>query len=325
VLEVLTPGLLSTVQDAGRPGWAHLGVPRAGACDPWSLAVANLLLGNPVEAAALEITLLGPELAVRGDGVVGLAGADLGAWVPEEERPLDPGRAHRLRAGTTVAFRGGAEGAGVRCYLALSGGIDVPVVLGSRSTCLAGAFGGLDGRALRPGDLLAPARADDPAAAGRRLPREARDALPGVRVVAGPHPELLTSDLLEALLATAWSVGAQSDRTGLRLEGAASLPVDASLGRMVSQPMVWGAVQVTPEGMPICLLADHQTVGGYPVATVVISADRPRIGQLGPGDEVTFSVVTLAEADAALRQQRERLAALAAMLGAPGRSAPSRR
>jgi allophanate hydrolase subunit 2 len=150
-----------------------------------------------------------------------------------------------------------------------------------------------------------------------------------VRVVAGPHVRLLPAGLLEALLGTAWAVGAQSDRTGLRLEGPA-LPSAGSAasggwaglaGRMVSQPMVWGAIQVTPEGLPICLLADHQTVGGYPVAAVVISADRPLIGQLGPGDELTLSLVTLAEAEAALHEQKRRLAALAARLAPVGGSA----
>jgi allophanate hydrolase subunit 2 len=147
-----------------------------------------------------------------------------------------------------------------------------------------------------------------------------------VRVVAGPHLRLLPAGLLEALLGTAWSVGAQSDRTGLRLDGPGLMSAGwagsaASAGRMVSQPMVWGAVQVTPEGLPICLLADHQTVGGYPVAAVVISADRPVIGQLGPGDEVAFSLVTLAEAEVALHEQRQRLARLAARLAPMGRSA----
>ena len=156
-LEVLEAGVLTSIQDAGRPDWTHLGVPIGGACDPWSRAVANLLIGNDAGAAAVEMTLVGATFEVRVPVTVGLAGADLGGIVRESGRPLAPGRTHRLEVGSTIAFPGSADAAarsGARAYLALPGGIDVPLVLGSASTALGAGFGGIDGRRLGAGDVL---------------------------------------------------------------------------------------------------------------------------------------------------------------------------
>ncbi|HUS14214.1 MAG TPA: biotin-dependent carboxyltransferase family protein, partial [Chloroflexia bacterium] len=202
--------MLSTVQDGGRPELAHLGVPRAGACDPWALAAANTLLGNPADAAALEITVAGPELQVLATCVVALAGADLGAHVPEEGRLLPPGAAYLLRGGTRLAFKGGS---GARAYVALPGGIAVPPVLGSAATYLAGGFGGVGGRALRPGDRLRARTPEDRRAAGRRwpeqLPGPAYAGTPIVRVLPGPHGAWFAPDALQALVASEWEVGPQ--------------------------------------------------------------------------------------------------------------------
>lgn len=329
--EVLGPGLLSTIQDAGRPGAASLGVPRSGACDPWSLAVANLLLGNEPGDAALEVTLVGPELRVLRSGSVALAGADLGAFDVDEERPLAPGGSHRLRAGSTLVFRGPPSGtggstgpgtagaaAGARAYLAVPGGFDVPVVLGSRSTCLVGAFGGLDGRALRPGDRLAAAAVDgrpDEPDAGARWPDSFAAAAPDspIRVLAGPHAGSLPPAARDGLVEAPWHVAPASDRMGLRLDGE-PLADAAAGGSIVSIPVTWGAVQLPPGGRPIVLLADHQTVGGYPVIACVIGADLPRLGQLQPGAAVRFAWTDLATARAARRDQAAALAAGAAIL-----------
>jgi antagonist of KipI len=330
MLEVVSPGLLSTVQDAGRTGYADLGVPSAGACDPHALAVANLLLDNPLDAPALEITIAGPELRAAGTCVIALAGADLGAYLVEAERPLAPGGAYLLRGGVTLAFAGGAHGA--RAYLALPGGLAVPRVLGSASTYLAGGFGGLDGRPLRAGDVLRPVDVDDFHAAGRRWPapsllspfplrergRGVRPVAPlTVRVVPGPHAGHFAPDALDTLLAATWEVGPQSDRMGLRLRGpvlAHSAPARAEL---VSQGIVWGALQVPADGQPIALLADHQTVGGYPVLAVAIRADWPLLAQLPPGAPVRFALTTIAEAQAAHRAQQAALRTEAARLQRP--------
>ncbi|HMA34744.1 MAG TPA: biotin-dependent carboxyltransferase family protein [Chloroflexia bacterium] len=317
MLEVITPGLLSTVQDAGRLDYTDLGVPRAGACDPWALAAANLLLGNPPGAAALEITIAGPALRARQTGVVALAGADLGAWIAPEDRALAPGGAYLLRAGATLAFRGGPRGA--RAYLALPGGIVVPRVLGAAATYLAGGFGGLDGRPLRPGDYLPAAHPADWRAAGQLWPATIPDPYvdpPCVRVLPGPHAAHFAPAALATLLAVPWEVGPQSDRMGLRLQGPA-LPFAPGRADLVSQGVVWGALQVPPDGQPIALLADHQTVGGYPILAVAITADRPRLAQLPPGARLRFTLTTLAEAQAAVRAQQAALHTAAAQLAAP--------
>ncbi len=312
MLEVRDPGFLSTVQDAGRPGYGRLGVPPSGACDPWGLAVANLVCGNDEGAAALEITVGGPALTVREACVVALGGADLRAVVVEEGRRLAVGSAHPLRPGTTLRFEG-AAGAGARGYLALPGGIDVPEVLGSRSTCLVGGFGGVGG-ALRTGDTLRPGRPGDLAAAGRRWPGQTRLGDGPIRIVAGPHVEWFERGALEALAAAGWTVLPASDRQGVRLDGP-PLPRRADPRDLVSEPVAWGAVQVPPDGGPIVLLADHNTIGGYPVLAVVARADRPALGQLGLGAAVRFTVVNVEEAQRAYREQRAVLRQAAGALG----------
>ncbi|HET9457429.1 MAG TPA: biotin-dependent carboxyltransferase family protein [Candidatus Limnocylindrales bacterium] len=331
MIEVVEGGLLTTVQDAGRPDWTHLGVPIGGACDPCSLAVANMLVGNEPGAAAIEMTIAGPMLAPRAPIVLGLAGADLGGVVAPGGRRLEPGRSHRLESGWTISFPGssgttGGEPPGARAYLSVPGGFDVPTVLGSRSTALAAAFGGLDGRPLRAGDLLGPARPASPAIGPRVWPVLDGDPFRGdpaspIRVLRGP------ADGIEALVADSWRVAADSDRVGLRLDRS---PADANLGtgagagaggdgaggdgRMASHGVVFGAVQVPADGRPIILLADHQTTGGYPVPAVVASVDRPRLGQLRPGSPVSFVEIGEAEAVAALALQRAALERGAALL-----------
>lgn len=326
MLEVLEPGFLSTVQDAGRPGSTDLGVPVGGACDTWSMAVANLLAGNDPGDAALEITIAGPELVVLRRCVIALAGADLGAHVVEEARPVAPGTAHLVHPGTRIAFGGGESGrggnggvTGARAYLAVAGGIAVPPILGSRATSLVGAFGGIDGRPLRRGDRIVPRRPDHVSAAGRSWPAgipmyrtgDVVGLLPGPRSLARP-----AGRAYEALRATPWRVAPASDRQGLRLDGPA-LPVDArTAGAMLSRGVIPGAIQVPPGGSPIVLLADAQTVGGYPVAGVVPAADLPILAQLRPGASLRFAATTIDDALAARRAQRAALAEAARLLAA---------
>ena len=306
MIEVLEPGLLTTVQDAGRPDWTHLGVPVGGACDTWGLAVANLLAGNTPDAAALEMTIAGPSLRVLDDIVVGVAGADLGG-------SLRPGRATRLRAGATLEFPGTTSAPGARAYLALAGGIDAPLVLGSSSTALGAGFGGLNGRPLRAGDVLrggaAARRAGDAVWPVTTDEPELGGDEPPLRVVRGPAAR---KGRLEALIGGSWAVAAGSDRVGLRLEGP---PVAASRGSAIlSHGVTFGSIQVPPDGQPIVLLADGQTTGGYPVAAVVISADRPRLGQLRPGARVAFEAVSLDAAREALMRRTSALGRAAEIL-----------
>jgi antagonist of KipI len=323
VLDVLEGGLLTTIQDAGRRDFAHLGVPESGAADPWSLAVANLLVGNEPDAAVLEMTLVGPTLAVRAGMAVtiGLAGADLGARIRGGRR-LAPGRSHRLAPGSVLEIPGDrptGTATGSRAYLAIPGGIDAPVLLGSRSTCLAAGFGGLDGRPLRAGDAIvaaAPARSTlvhpelvwpdpggDEVGSGDAA---AAAALMCLRSIAGPAPGV------DTLATMQWRVGSAADRVGVRLDGD---PVPEGIGgETTTQGVPWGAIQVPAGGPPIILGADHQATGGYRVVGVVISADLPVLGQLRPGASVGLVVVDRAAALVALRARRDALVAGAAAL-----------
>ncbi len=299
MLEVRLPGLCTTIQDAGRPDAAALGVPRSGAADPLALAAANTLLGNPPDAAALEMTLLGPALAVSEACVVALAGADLEATIRDDGRRLRPGTTHLLRAGVTLAFATARDGA--RGYLALAGGIDVPVVLGARATAPVGGIGGLEGRPLREGDRIRPRHPDALGLGGRTWPGPGPHSGVGmhigprtVHVVEGPHAPEFPAAAMDRLLAATWTVTPRSDRMGVRLAGPQLPPAEGP--EPVSLGMVWGAVQVPPGGAPIVLLADHPTVGGYRVIAVAASADRPVLGQLRAGDEVRFRLIDLSRA-----------------------------
>ena len=320
MLEVIEPGLLTSIQDAGRPDWTHLGVPIGGACDRWSLAVANLLVGNEPGAAAVEMTLVGATFAIRAPITIGLGGADLGGSVRETGRRLVPGRSYRLDGDTTVSFDGDASReAGARAYVALPGSIEVPLVLGSASTALGAGFGGVEGRALRAGDVLQAAGASHGATDFDGLPPpgaawpESPDApfsdaamTAPIRLLPGPARGL------ESIVAAEWRVGPASDRVGLRLEGPAVDTGEAM--ELLSHGVVWGAIQVPAGGAPIVLLADHQTTGGYPIAAVAISADHPRLGQLRPGATVRFESTTIDVARLALARQRAALAHGAASL-----------
>jgi biotin-dependent carboxylase-like uncharacterized protein len=310
VFEVFDGGLLTTVQDAGRPDWTHLGVPESGAADPWSLAVANLLIGNAPDDAVLEMTIGGPTLRTLRPVAIGLAGADLGGRVAGGRR-LEPDRSHRLSAGEVVTFPGAASdrSAGARAYLAVPGGIDVPVVLGSRSTCLAAGFGGLDGRPVASGDRLLGVGLGTPSElAWPRPGPPGHDGTAVLRVLADPTADRAG---LAALLATDWLVAPSSDRVGVRLAGPA-LPAGHAGG--ATHGVTFGTIQLPPDGQPIILGPDHQTTGGYEVVGVVISADLPVLGQLAPGTRVRLADIDRAAALAALRRQRDTLLAGAAAL-----------
>lgn len=306
MLEVLEPGLLTTVQGRGRREAVDLGVPVGGACDTFSLAVANVLAGNPPPNAALEMTLAGATFRVREDCTVAVAGADMGG--------LPIGRSVLLRQGQTVVFGPAREGSGVRAYLSLAGGIDVPEVLGARSTCLVGGFGGVDGRPLRAGDLIR--RREAPITVPEQVWPGAVSPLRGappqrIRVVAGPDADALGGGVAR-LLNSAWTVSGRGDRQGIRLDGPTLAP--QAHATTLSRGVTWGTVQLPPDGLPIVLLADHQTVGGYPAIAVVISADLPLIGQLGPGDELRFVEVGIVEAQRLLRASADEFERLAASL-----------
>ena len=302
-LVVLDPGLLTTVQDLGRPGYQRVGIPPAGPLDRAAFVVANRLVGNPDGASGLELTLRGPRLEVRRDSVVAVTGATMPITVNGQAAPA--WTAVRLRPGDVVAF--GMVTAGCRAYLAVAGGLDVPPVLGSRATYLRGRLGGLEGRALQKGvglSIGAPSCALD-RVEGRTVPPARRPAYPTeveCRVVLGPQEDRFTPEGLAALLEGLYDVTPQADRMGYRLKGPV---ISHARGHdIISDGIPLGGIQVPGEGQPIVLLVDRQTTGGYTKIATVISVDIGRIGQTKPGHRVRFRRAMVAEAHAALRAER---------------------
>lgn len=347
---VLRPGALTTVQDRGRHGLRHLGVGRAGALDPELAALANRLAGNPADAAVLELTLSGPTLALPAPARIALCGAEVDARFEGEDgiaQAVPGGRPVTLPAGTLHL---GRMRRGLRAWLAVAGGFDVPRVLGSRSTDLRGGFGGLDGRALREGDLLPVAggmggcpeieqtRSGCPEHPPSKHPQEsgcpehhaehhehhspamraprwwidpAHDPSEGTAPRAPirylPSPLARDAGLVEALTQRVWTVDPHSDRQGLRCAGEA---LAAALPEQISAPVAPGTLQLPPNGCPVVLLADAQTIGGYPRLGHVLAADLSRLAQLRAGDALCFAAVSADEARAIRQQQAGRMARL---------------
>lgn len=306
-LLIESPGLQTTVQDLGRYGYARFGVSSGGALDEGALRWANLLVGNSPDAAALEITLLGPTLTLGGDRpiVASLAGADHDATL--NGAPIAPWRSFRIAPGDRLALGGCRVGA--RAYLAVSGGIAVPPALGSRSTDLLGQLGGLDGRSLRTGDRLPL----DPPEALQSLQALPRQLIPDyanpegyvVRVILGPQEDRVAPDSLATFLTKPYTVGNSSDRMGARLDGPALVfRTDGPGADILSEGIATGAIQVPANGQPIVLLAGHQTTGGYAKIATVIAADLWQFAQARPGATIRFREVTPAEARDALAHYR---------------------
>jgi antagonist of KipI len=298
-LEVLEPGLLTTVQDNGRPGWRRAGVSGSGPMDGPALRAANHAVGNAAGAAALECTVAGPRLRFLATTRFALAGADLSAVLHRDDLgtwPVPPGAPVLARAGNVLTF--GARRSGSRAYVAFAGGIDVPLVLGSRSTDLTAGFGGLAGRALRGGDLIALGRPIPGASAGD-APTDAVMATGDVtvRVVLGPQDDHFGPEALAAFLGETYLLAAESDRVGCRLQGARLAHRGAA--EIVTDGMVPGCVQVPPDGQPIVMMAGGPTTGGYPKIATVVSTDLPALAQLLPGEgRVRFRAVSIEEAQA---------------------------
>jgi len=301
-------GMLTTVQDLGRRGLLCEGVPVGGAADSFALRVANLLVGNPEGVPALEITLLGPEIEFSKAGWVAACGArfaNVPAWRP-----------FQVAAGERLKFGERAEGC--RCYLAVSGGFDVPAVLGGAGTNLAAGIGGFNGRAIEDGDVLStlPALRAPTGHWGideRMLPKYSREPL--VRVIAGAQ----AADFGDALFSGPFTVTPRSDRMGMRLNGPRL--VRKAGYDLVSAAVAPGTIQVPPDGNPIVLMADAQTLGGYPRVAHAAAVDMPLLAQLAPGDRVRFTASAVAEAHALIHAQNHQLALL--RHGLAGKMAPA--
>ncbi|HEU4381963.1 MAG TPA: biotin-dependent carboxyltransferase family protein [Anaeromyxobacteraceae bacterium] len=315
MIAVVKAGLLTTVQDGGRPGHRASGMPVAGAMDRLSLAAANLLAGNAPGTAALELTLVGGTFRFEAPALAALAGADMRAAL--DGRAVAPWSSFRAPAGGVLAL--GMAASGVRAYLAVHGGIEVPPVLGSRSTYARAGVGGFHGRALRAGDRLpAGAPAGPPPELASLAPGERPEMHPpGVevelRMLLGPQDDLVHPEGMEALLSTRWTVTPLNDRMGYRLGGP---PVRLRGGAdIVTDALVPGAVQVSNDGRPIVIMVDGQTTGGYLKPGVVIGPDLRRLAQARTGDGVRFRRCTMQEALEAVADERARWGRLARRLG----------
>jgi len=333
-VDVIKPGVLSTLQDLGRVGFQRFGVPVCGVMDEWSHRIANLLVGNPAHEATLEVTLMGPSLRFTEAALIAITGASLSPRIGEHAVPQ--GTPVLVGAGSQLDF--GRRVAGMRAYLAVRGGFAVPSVMNSRSTYVRGAFGGFDGRALRKGDALVIGASDveDPLmqlAAKLRagtlpfatlddppeLPPAPSGSLPTtVRVMAGQQWDAFTPQARQALCEAEFRLSPQSDRMGFRFEGpklALTEPLE-----MISEAVAFGTIQVPPDGNPIVLMADRQTTGGYPKIASVASVDLPILAQMTPQQALRFTLISLEDAQQLYLARERALAGFAKQVEALRRS-----
>ncbi|MHA6327247.1 5-oxoprolinase subunit C family protein [Roseivivax sp. CAU 1753] len=304
-LTITDPGPATTVQDAGRHDARRWGVPVAGTLSPDWLMLANHLVGNEANAAVLEFRLIGPRFTVEADDLMLAVGgpAEIKVEGPDGSRTIPPWTAAPVLRGDKIAV--GRVSAGTTALLAVSGGIYTPPVLGSRATYVRAALGGHMGRALRPGDSL-PVGAQ-PVAAPLALHDPPLDGPAPIRVIVGPQDDHFEPAALEDMLAGSYTVTEMVDRMGMRLEGPQLQHRAAELSQIASDGIVPGAMQVPGNGQPIVLLADGQTVGGYPKIATVISADLPRLARRAPGETIRFARVDAAEAEGIWRNHQKAL------------------
>jgi biotin-dependent carboxylase-like uncharacterized protein len=317
-IEVLKPGLATSVQDAGRLGYYHLGIPLSGALDQQALVLANLLVGNDEGAAVIETTLLGPELRFDAPAIVAVTGAEAKVKLNGQEVPRNASFA--VQAGDVLAFDFMKLGA--RMCIAVAGGIDVPVVLGSRSTYGLGAFGGFNGRKLLAGDKLPVGTPSPGAAAGRVAPAELLPVLSkevALRVLPGIYFHRLQKESVQSFFADTWSVGSEADRIGYRykngtplkfLERTPPFGAGADPSNIVDAGYPYGSIQVPGGREPIILHRDAVSGGGYAMVGTVISADMDLIAQMQPNHKARFVEVDMAQALEARAERRQRIARL---------------
>ena len=300
-ITILNPGLLTTVQDGGRIGYQAFGVSVSGVMDPRAMNIANILVGNDDNEAVLECTMMGPQIRFDVSNVIAVTGGDLGASI--DGQPIPTYRAVKVQAGQTLRFTG-LRG-GCRAFIAFAGGLDIPLVMGSRSTYMKAKIGGLEGRKLQKDDVI-----------GFRDPKETihnfdiRGFTPEfvprkeytLRVILGPQDDMFTDEGLKTFLSETYTVTPEFDRMGCRLDG----PVIAHKngGDIISDGIAFGAIQVPSAGKPIIMLADRQTTGGYTKIANVITADFRLLAQRKAGDKVRFEKTSIAAAQEALLAQR---------------------
>ncbi|TKC04274.1 5-oxoprolinase subunit C family protein [Pedobacter frigoris] len=303
-IRILKPGLLSTVQDTGRYGHQKSGMVVSGAMDTLALKIGNMLLGNALAEAALECTLSGPELIFERDQLIAITGGNLSPQI--DGVPLTMWKPVYVREGAKLSF--GKATSGCRTYLSVYRGFDVPEVLGSKSTYLRGGMGGWEGRALKKDDFI-PFNAIYQGqhkfdwSAGKYLYPDLSNHK--VRVIEGPEFGHFTAESIAAFFSQPFAISNEADRMGYRLTGQTLQRHETK--EMLSAAVTFGTIQVPAQGVPIVLMADHQTTGGYPRIAQVISADLTLLAQMQPGREITFELITLEEAQALLLAQEQQM------------------
>ncbi|MCF8531850.1 MAG: biotin-dependent carboxyltransferase family protein [Reyranella sp.] len=311
-LKVLQPGLFDTIQDTGRIGYMALGIPTAGAMDRIGLCLANALAGNPPDTAGLEIGVMGPELLVEADSVrvalVGRLSPSLIEGRDTPPKPLESDRTYLLKRGQVLRV-GMIEGAST-AYLSVGGGLALPPFMGSLSTYSRAGIGGFEGRKLAAGDSLPLVLASAAPGSERKLGAAFDYGRGPIRVVWGPQDDCFSDDGKRTFMTAEYRVSKEADRMGIRFEGpviAHATSVANGGADIISDGIAPGAIQVPGAGLPIVLLADRQTVGGYPKIATVASVDLPRLGRLLPGHSVQFQPVTVEEAEKLRREQEAQL------------------
>jgi len=302
IFEVIQPGAYTTVQDSGRFSYQQFGVPVCGVVDSFAYRVANTLVGNFQGQAALEATIFGPTLKVLNQGFIAVTGGNLSPLI--NNNPLPMWKSIAIHTDDILQFKGVKNGC--RAYIAVTGGIDVPKVMGSRSTYVAGKIGGINGRPLIAGDRLS--KGVGAGKAGNRFPS---DLIPiyshdiEIRVILGPQDDYFSQGI-DKFFASTFKVSTKADRMGYRLEGSPIMQRKAIEKSIISEPSVPGGIQVPPDGQPIILLVE-QTVGGYTKIATVISSDIGKVGQAKPGDQIHFRQVEIDKAHQILKEEEEKI------------------
>ena len=302
IFEVIQPGAYTTVQDRGRFSYQQFGVPVCGVVDSFAYRVANTLVGNFQGQAVLEATIFGPTLKVLNQGLIAVTGGNLTPLI--NNTPLPMWKSIAMHPDDVLQFKGVKSGC--RAYIAVAGGIDVPQVMGSRSTYVAGKIGGINGHPLVSGDRLN--KGEGTGKAGNRVPS---DLIPiysddiEIRVILGPQDDYF-SDAIEKFFASTFKVSTKADRMGYRLEGDSIMHREGIEKSIISEPSVPGGIQVPPDGQPIILLVE-QTVGGYTKIATAISSDIGKIGQAKPGDQIHFRQVEIDKAHQILKEDEEKI------------------
>ncbi len=305
-IKVVTPGVLTSVQDLGRYGYGRYGLAPSGALDPFSLRIANLLVGNREDQACLEAMLIGPRIKFLTDSVVAITGGNLSPH--RNQQPIEMWQSHAFKTDDVLSFK--AAVSGFRAYIAIDGDLGVPAVMGSRSTNLTSDFGGLDGRALKAGDILDfEYTGADSTMVKRIFNPEWRPSYNknwSLRVIWGPQDGHFPEKSRNLFVSAVYHMSPQSDRTGIRLEGPVIDRKSEIEESIISEGVVSGSIQIPGDGKPIIILGETVT-GGYRKIATVISADLPLLGQIKPGDEVQFKAVSVQAAHRALQVMEDKI------------------